>query len=85
MTEGLTRRITVVKEPPFRIEEEGWGEFFLDVIVTGPDKDHTISHDLNFQENRYEANHVLVGDLCFLDPSTLMHIHQTALWDQIRS
>ncbi|KAK2766997.1 hypothetical protein FQN54_006314 [Arachnomyces sp. PD_36] len=53
------RATQVVKEAPFRIEEEGWGEFFMDIVFNGPDKDHAIQHDLNFQQNRYEATHVL--------------------------
>lgn len=53
----------MVKEAPFRIEEEGWGEFFMDIVLTGPDKDHVISHDLNFQKNKYEASHTIVSDL----------------------
>lgn len=53
----------MVKNPPFRIEEEGWGEFFMDIVFTAPDKDHIISHDLNFQKNKYEATHTLVSGL----------------------
>ncbi|MCJ1329451.1 hypothetical protein MMC10_006131 [Thelotrema lepadinum] len=47
--------------PPFRITEEGWGEFDMQIILTAVEKggDHTIVHDLNFQSNQYEAKHVV--------------------------
>ncbi|KAI9820956.1 MAG: hypothetical protein M1832_003428 [Thelocarpon impressellum] len=50
-----------VKTPPFKIQEEGWGEFDMDIVLTGVDKggDHPIKHDLNFQHERYEATHVV--------------------------
>ncbi|KMU78841.1 transcription factor TFIIF complex subunit Tfg3 [Coccidioides immitis RMSCC 3703] len=47
------------KTPPFRIEEEGWGEFDMSIRLLAPDKEHVIAHDLNFQQNRYESKHVL--------------------------
>lgn len=67
----LTRESTVIKDPPFRIAEEGWGEFFMDMVFTAPDKDHTISHDLNFQKNRYEATHTLVSDFLIFETSAV--------------
>jgi transcription initiation factor TFIID/TFIIF subunit len=30
-------------------------------IVLTADKDYSITHDLNFQKNRYESKHVIVG------------------------
>lgn len=51
-------------DPPFRIEEEGWGEFDMAIAFQAPDyKEQVISHDLNFQTNRYEAKHTLVSGL----------------------
>lgn len=51
------------KAPPFRIDEKGWGEFDMVLRCTlkgkGADRDHPISHDLNFQKERYEAMHTL--------------------------
>jgi transcription initiation factor TFIID/TFIIF subunit len=47
--------------PPFRINEEGWGEFDMSIVLGAPDKDYTITHDLNFQKNRYESKHVIVS------------------------
>lgn len=51
----------VFKSSPYRIEEEGWGEFDMQIVLTAPDKDHIVPHDLNFQKNRYDAKHVIVS------------------------
>ncbi|KAK2879305.1 hypothetical protein FQN49_001001 [Arthroderma sp. PD_2] len=53
------RATQAIKTPPFRIEEEGWGEFDMQIILTAADKDHPITHDLNFQSNKYDAQHVI--------------------------
>lgn len=50
-----------INSQPFRIDEEGWGEFDMQIVLSGADKDHTITHDLNFQKNKYEAKHQLVS------------------------
>ncbi|KAH3687240.1 hypothetical protein WICPIJ_001776, partial [Wickerhamomyces pijperi] len=49
----------VIKKPPFKIEEQGWGEFELFVVLTLLDKsgDRKIPHDLNFQSEYYEVDH----------------------------
>jgi transcription initiation factor IIF auxiliary subunit len=53
---------TVFKKPPFRIDEKGWGEFDMSIVLTTVNKggDHTLDHDLNFQSERYEAKHQVV-------------------------
>ena len=48
------------ENPPFRIQEEGWGEFEMQIVLSAADKDHVITHDLNFLESRYESKHVVV-------------------------
>ncbi|KAL5403185.1 hypothetical protein PMIN06_005307 [Paraphaeosphaeria minitans] len=50
------------KKPPFKIEEKGWGEFDMTIVLTGAHKggDHTLAHDLNFQSEKYEATHQVV-------------------------
>ncbi|MCJ1463529.1 hypothetical protein MMC07_002137 [Pseudocyphellaria aurata] len=55
------RATQVFKRPPFRIEEEGWGEFDMEIVLSSLEKggDHTLAHDLNFQAERYEAKHQL--------------------------
>ena len=47
---------------PFRIEEQGWGEFDMTIVLTAAHKggEHSLSHDLNFQSERYEAKHQVV-------------------------
>ncbi|KAF2015028.1 SAS complex, SAS5 subunit/transcription initiation factor IID, subunit 14 [Aaosphaeria arxii CBS 175.79] len=51
----------VFKKPPFRIQEQGWGEFDMTIVLTALHKggDHTLEHDLNFQSERYEAKHTV--------------------------
>ncbi|OKP10656.1 Transcription initiation factor TFIID subunit 14 [Penicillium subrubescens] len=44
------------KKSPYRISEEGWGEFDMTIELVA-DKTHTIKHDLNFAQERYEAKH----------------------------
>ncbi|CAD0086408.1 unnamed protein product [Aureobasidium mustum] len=39
------------KQAPFRIQEQGWGEFDMSI----PKGEQTIFHDLNFQQERYES------------------------------
>ena len=57
-----TRHFLAFREPPFRIQEKGWGEFDMQLILTAINKggDHTIEHDLNFLNERYEAKHTVV-------------------------
>lgn len=61
-TKSLTES-TVIKKPPFRIDEKGWGEFDMTIVLTAVGKggDHTLEHDLNFQSERYEAKHQVVS------------------------
>lgn len=49
------------KKPPFKIEEQGWGEFEMDVVISYAEKggEITLKHDLNFQQPRYENEHIL--------------------------
>ncbi|KAF2817214.1 transcription initiation factor-like protein subunit [Mytilinidion resinicola] len=49
------------KKPPFRIDEKGWGEFDMQIVLTTISKggEHTLDHDLNFQNERYEAKHTV--------------------------
>ncbi|MCJ1457672.1 hypothetical protein MMC28_008041 [Mycoblastus sanguinarius] len=56
------RQKQTFKRPPFRIEEQGWGEFDMHIVLTAIDKggEHTLNHDLNFQggpTGRYETKH----------------------------
>lgn len=57
------------KSPPFRIEEDGWGEFEIEMYLTDlAGKEHSFKHDLNFANERYETKQVITfknpkGDL----------------------
>ncbi|GFF40922.1 hypothetical protein IFM46972_06366 [Aspergillus udagawae] len=53
------RAVQTFKNPPFRISEEGWGEFDLQIGLTAADKEHFLTHDLNFAQSRYESKHVI--------------------------
>jgi transcription initiation factor TFIID/TFIIF subunit len=61
----MMRYVAVFTTPPFRISEEGWGEFDMQINLTTIDKggDHIIYHDLNFQSNKYDAKHPIVSPL----------------------
>ena len=50
------------KKPPYKLEEQGWGEFDMTIILHYAEKggQMTIHHDLNFQAPKYENTHVLV-------------------------
>ncbi|KAJ5489005.1 Transcription initiation factor TFIID subunit 14 [Penicillium diatomitis] len=48
------------QKTPFRIQEEGWGEFDMTIDLVA-DKTHTIRHDLNFAQERYEAKHTIAN------------------------
>lgn len=65
-----TDQLPLVKKiPPFRIEEDGWGEFEVEIYLTDlSGKEHQIKHDLNFGQERYENKQVITfknpkGDL----------------------
>lgn len=50
-----------VTEPPFKIQEQGWGGFPLDISVFFLEKagERKIPHDLNFLQEEYEVDHVI--------------------------
>ncbi|KAI1611167.1 transcription initiation factor TFIIF small subunit [Exophiala viscosa] len=50
----------VFKKPPFRVSEDGWGEFELMVELKDlGGKTHNIVHDLNFNSARYETKQII--------------------------
>ncbi|KAL2053115.1 hypothetical protein ABVK25_006752 [Lepraria finkii] len=55
------RAVQTFKRPPFRIQEQGWGEFDMQIHLTAVDKggEHVIPHDLNFQSEHYETKHTV--------------------------
>lgn len=66
---GLVRRkltrhhFIAIKKPPFKLEEQGWGEFDMTIALHIMDKggEHTVVHDLNFLEETYDVLHKLVS------------------------
>ncbi|CAL9734906.1 transcription initiation factor TFIID subunit 14 [Monosporozyma servazzii] len=50
-----------VNEPPFMIQEQGWGGFPLDISVFFLEKagERKIPHDLNFLQEEYQVDHVI--------------------------
>lgn len=54
------RQTQVKKSPPFRIEEDGWGEFEIAISLTDlSGKEHSFKHDLNFSTEKYENKQVI--------------------------
>lgn len=51
-----------VRQPPFLIEEEGWGEFEMQIVFTIAERggEQTVNHDLNFAQERY-ANDISIN------------------------
>ena len=50
------------KKPPFKLEEQGWGEFDMAITLHFAEKSGTkeLAHDLHFQAPKYETTHVVV-------------------------
>jgi len=54
--------IRTIKQSPFRVEEQGWGEFDIPISVhilglTGKAGERKFSHDLNFLSEKYVNDH----------------------------
>lgn len=58
---GANMYAAAMEKPPFRCQNEGWGEFDMTIDLHAAEKGgkHTIAHDLNFAQPRYEAKHVI--------------------------
>jgi len=50
------------KKPPFKLEEQGWGEFDMAITLHFAEKGGTkeLAHDLHFQQPKYEISHTVV-------------------------
>jgi transcription initiation factor IIF auxiliary subunit len=48
-------------KPPFHCKNEGWGEFDMTIDLHAVEKGgkHTIPHDLNFAQSKYESKHTI--------------------------
>lgn len=59
--------MTEVTKFPFQLQEKGWGEFDMKIMlhfVDNADSPAMLDHDLNFQQNHYEIEHTLVEFPC---------------------
>jgi len=57
----------VIRQPPFKIAEQGWGEFEMKLTFSPLGKgapEVSVNHDLNFRESKYEV----IQDLSFKNP-----------------
>ncbi|TAQ87422.1 hypothetical protein B7494_g4257 [Chlorociboria aeruginascens] len=57
-------------KPPFRCENEGWGEFDMSIELFSTEKGgkNILQHDLNFAKDRYESKH----QVSFKNPSAAL-------------
>ncbi|KAF3908401.1 hypothetical protein ABW21_db0200681 [Orbilia brochopaga] len=55
-----------IKKPPFKLSEQGWGEFDMEIVLYPMEKGQEISikHDLNFQKSVYESKQ----EITFVNP-----------------
>jgi len=54
------KAVQVFKKPPFRVAEDGWGEFELMIEMKDlAGKVHSFVHDLNFASPRYETKQII--------------------------
>lgn len=56
--------IRAVKAQPFRVEEEGWGEFDIPITIhilglSGKQSERKFNHDLNFLQENYTIDHIV--------------------------
>lgn len=60
--------IRTLKHSPFRVEEQGWGEFDIPITVhlvglPGKQGERKFNHDLNFLQEKYTVDHVVLVPL----------------------
>ncbi|RLV96016.1 Transcription initiation factor TFIID subunit 14 [Spathaspora sp. JA1] len=56
--------IRTIKQAPFRVEEQGWGEFDIPISIhilglAGKTGERKFQHDLNFYQEKYVNDHVI--------------------------
>jgi transcription initiation factor IIF auxiliary subunit len=61
----VSYRFIEVTEYPFVLQEKGWGEFDMKIMLHFVEKSvppFVLDHDLNFQQNHYEIPQTIVRD-----------------------
>ncbi|ORY04834.1 yeats-domain-containing protein [Basidiobolus meristosporus CBS 931.73] len=57
---SFTNPKRMTSKPPYSLQEKGWGEFDMQVILHFVDKTtYPLEHDLNFRSTHYEVPHVV--------------------------
>ena len=66
LLQGLLNLSIDFKKQPFKLEEQGWGEFDMNVVINFADNGGTkeITHDLHFQAPKYDVTHPVVHLVC---------------------
>ena len=68
-------------EPPFKIIEQGWGGFPLNISLFLVDKggERKITHDLNFLKEEYEVDHVISAPININKPKLMKELAKSGL------
>lgn len=68
-------------EPPFKIVEQGWGGFALNISLFLVDKggERKITHDLNFLKEKYEVDHVISAPININKPKLMKELAKSGL------
>lgn len=71
----FTNPVRVLRQTPFKVEEEGWGEFDIPISIhivgiSGKSGERKFKHDLNFLQKRYVIDHVItIPSSCLKNPT----------------
>lgn len=68
-------------ESPFRIEEQGWGGFALNISLFLLDKggERKVTHDLNFVKDEYHVDHVISAPININKPNLMKELAKSGL------
>lgn len=68
-------------EAPYRIEEQGWGGFALNISLFLLDKggERKVTHDLNFVKDEYQVDHVISAPININKPNLIKELAKSGL------
>lgn len=68
-------------DSPFRIEEQGWGGFALNISLFLLDKggERKVTHDLNFIKDEYHVDHVISAPININKPNLMKELAKSGL------